>query len=70
MKIYGVLPLLLLAGCSGAELRKAGVLVEEIAPVVGAAAAHVATSANPATGLIMAGATVISALLRTNLKGK
>ena len=61
---------LFLCGCSGAEIREVAGIVEAVAPAVGAAATTVAASANPVTGLIVAGATLISALLRNNLKGE
>ena len=65
-------PLLVVFLCSGsgAEVRKAAEVGETGAPAVGAAATTVAASANPVTGLIVAGATLISALLRNNLKGE
>ena len=59
-----------LCGCSGAEIREAAGLIESVAPAVGAAATTVATSGDPVTGLIVAGATLVSALLRNNLKGE
>lgn len=57
-------------GCNSAEIRDVAEVVGGIAPAIGEAAVHVANSANPATGLIMAGATLLSALLRNNLKGE
>ena len=60
----------LLAGCSQAEIREAAEVVEAVAPAVGAAATTLATSGNPVTGLVVAGATLLSALLRNNLKGE
>ena len=60
--------LLLLSGCSQAQIREVAEVVEVAAPVVGEAAIAVATSANPTTGLIMAGATILSALFRNKLK--
>ena len=61
---------LFLCGCSGAEIREAAEIVEAVAPAVGAAATTVAASASPVTGIIVAGATLLSALLRNNLKGE
>lgn len=59
-----------LCGCSGAEIREVAGIVETVAPAVEAAATTVATSGDPVTGLIVAGATLVSALLRNNLKGE
>ena len=61
---------LFLCGCSGAEIREVAGIVESVAPAVGAAATTVVASASPVTGIIVAGATLLSALLRNNLKGE
>lgn len=61
-------PLVLLSGCSQAQIREVAEVVESVAPIVGEAAVVVATSSNPMTGLIMAGATILSALFRNKLK--
>lgn len=58
-----------LAGCSGAQMREVAEVVGAVAPAVEAAATTVATSGDPVTGIILAGATLLSSLLRNNLKG-
>ena len=57
-------------GCSGAEIREVAEIVEAVAPAVGSAATTVVASGDPVTGIIVAGATLLSALLRNNLKGE
>tara|TARA_R110002020_G_C15674624_1_gene718193 strand:- start:28 stop:240 length:213 start_codon:yes stop_codon:yes gene_type:complete len=61
---------LFLCGCSGAEIREVAEIVEAVAPAVGSAATTVVTSGDPVTGIFVAGATLLSALLRNNLKGE
>ena len=61
---------LLLCGCSGAEIREVAEIVEAVAPAVESAATTVVASGDPVTGIFVAGATLLSALLRNNLKGE
>ena len=66
MTKISLLPVVLLAGCSGAEVREVAEVVGAVAPAVEAAATTVATSGDPVTGMIVAGATLLSSLLRNN----
>jgi len=50
-------------------MREVAEVVGAVAPAVEAAATTVATSGDPVTGIILAGATLLSSLLRNNLKG-